>query len=145
MDYIREGYSQVYLLRESGKKIIIGFFAISCGYLDFRKSLRVKKIRFIPSVLIGKLAIDMNYQNQGYGSDIVKKAITICLRVGEKVGCRMVIVDARTDLRTLHFYRRLRFKYLIKNVGEKIERALLRKQEPSEPTIKMYFDLNLIR
>ncbi len=144
-DYIREGYSQVYFLREKGKNVIIGFFAISCGYLDFRRSLKVKRIKFIPSILLGQLAIDMNYQEKGYGSDIIKKVMTICLKVGEKVGCRMVIVDAITDLRTLRFYKRLRFKYLIKDAGEKIERALLRKHKPTKSTVKMYFDLNYIR
>jgi len=144
-DYIKEGYSQVYLLREKSKNIIIGFFALSCGYLAFRKSLKVKREKHIPSVLIGRLAIDQNYQNQGYGTDLVKKAINISLKVAQRVGCRMVIVDARTNLKILRFYKKLRFKYLIKNNGEKIERALLRSHAPSESTVTMYFDLNYIR
>ncbi|MHA2337683.1 MAG: GNAT family N-acetyltransferase [Candidatus Hodarchaeales archaeon] len=145
IDFIKEGYSQVYYLREKDKKIIIGFFAISCGNLEFRKSLRVKRIRFIPSILIGQLAISSNYRRRGFGGDLVKKAMKISLRVGERVGCRMVIVDARTNLEILKFYKDLKFKYLKKDQGQKIERALYSKHEPSVSTIKMYFDLKLIR
>lgn len=144
-DYLKEGYSQIYYLKEKDVDQVIGYFAVCCGYLEFRKSLRMRKIKFVPSILLGRLAIDENYLRKSFGSDLIKKAVLISLKVGKQVGCRMVIVDAKTEIRALNFYKNLDFKYLKKDKGNKVERALQRKQNPTEKTIKMYFDLNSIR
>ena len=146
LDFIKEGYSQIYLLKEKEGNNIIGYFAISCGLIEFRKEIGIeKKHNYIPSLLIGRLAVDKNHQRKGYGKDLLKKAINLSLSISSKVGCRLVIVDARSNLNVLNFYKNMKFRYLKKLSAEKIERALQKNLHPTESTVKMYFDLHQIK
>jgi len=146
LDFIKEGYSQIYLLKERESNNIIGYFAISCGLIEFRKEIGIeKKFDYIPCLLIGRLAVDKKCQGKGYGKDLLKKAIKLSLLISNKVGCRLVIVDARSDLYALNFYKKMKFKYLKKLAAEKIEGALQKNFKPSKSTVKMYFDLHQIK
>ena len=146
LDFIKEGYSQIYLLKEKEGNNLIGYFAISCGLIEFRKEIGIeKKHNYIPSLLIGRLAVDKNHRRKGYGKDLLKKAINLSLSISSKVGCRLVTIDAKSNLNVLNFYKNMKFRYLKNLSAEKIERALKKNLQPTESTVKMYFDLHQIK
>ncbi|TFF93022.1 MAG: N-acetyltransferase [Promethearchaeota archaeon] len=89
--YIKESLSQVYYLKEEDNNKVIGYFAISCGDIEFRRTLNIKKkISHIPCVLIGRLAIDKEYQRKGFGTELLKLALNISISLSNKIGCRLV-------------------------------------------------------
>ncbi|MHA1723295.1 MAG: GNAT family N-acetyltransferase [Promethearchaeota archaeon] len=94
---------------------------------------------------MGRLAIHKNYHRKGFGTDLLRKAIKLGLSISQRIGCRLVIVDAKTELSVLNFYKKMSFKYLKKKEASKIERALEKNMKPSSSTIKMYFDLHQIK
>lgn len=144
IDFIKGGYSQVYILKENTDKHIIGYFAISCCQIEFTKELLsfTKKVRYIPGLLIGQLAIDIDFQNRKFGTFLLTKAIKIGLNISKKVGCRIMVVDASTNLRVINFYKLVNFKFVKKSLGEKIEQELQKTSKSKYNTVKMYFDLN---
>ncbi|MBD3211310.1 MAG: GNAT family N-acetyltransferase [Candidatus Lokiarchaeota archaeon] len=147
IDFIEHGYSQLYYFKEEEGVQIIGYFAVCCSSIKFKKTIIDYniKISYIPCLLLGRLAIDEKFQRRNFGSKLLKKCISLASSISKRIGCRLVIVDALTKLRVLKFYKKLGFEYLDNRNGDKIEKALKRNQEPSRRTIKMIFDLNKIK
>ncbi len=121
-DFIKEEYTQVYVLKKVKENYIIGYFTLSCCQIEFNKDLYSieEKTRYIPGLLIGQLAIDKECQNKNFGTYLLTKAIEIGFKISNKVGCRLMIVDASTDLKIIGFYGKLNFKFVRKGLGEKV-------------------------
>jgi GNAT superfamily N-acetyltransferase len=62
-----------------------------------------------PVVIIGRLAIDKNYQGKGLGRALLKDALLRITKASELVGARAVIVHA-VDQGAIPFYARYGFK-----------------------------------
>ena len=77
LDFIKEGYSQIYILKDTLESKIIGFFTISCCQIEFNIELISveKKARYIPGLWVGQLAVNKMFQNKKFGMDLLKKAI----------------------------------------------------------------------
>lgn len=102
--------------------------------------LRDKAIKRFPAVLIGRLGTSSKFANHGYGSAVMD-FIKNLFRRSNKTGCRFIIVDALNNEKTLRYYERNGFKFLIdderleaKYVGIGVGRLPLH-------TRLMYFDL----
>ncbi len=53
LTFIKYGYTQMYILRESEQKIIIGYFTVSSSTIQWEESLNLEKItRYVPGILI---------------------------------------------------------------------------------------------
>jgi GNAT superfamily N-acetyltransferase len=144
--FIKEDYCQVYYTIEHERSDLISFVALAAGRIEFKNSLNLEvKIPFVPGVLVGRLATDKKYHRMGYGEDILKYSIKKSLDIAKKIGCRYLIVDAIADLNAINFYEKHEFKYLNGRDGIKFRRALEKGYEPKDRTIKMYFDLHLVK
>jgi GNAT superfamily N-acetyltransferase len=102
--------------------------------------LSEKNLRRYPSVLIGRLGTNREFEDQGYGSAVMD-FIKLWFRIGSKTECRFIIVDAYNNPRTLHYYQKNQFEFLIdeeqkeaKYMGVGVGRLPLN-------TRLMYFDL----
>jgi GNAT superfamily N-acetyltransferase len=141
--FIEQNFAQVYLLEEGTSSQIIGYYAITCCNIQYPQTkIPVEKIaRYIPGALIGMLAIDKKYQRKGYGSDLLRKIIEICLDISKKIGCRCLIADALTNLNSINFYLKYGFEFVVEHLGEKIVNDLKNNVGVQNPSVKMYFDL----
>ncbi len=90
----------------------IGYVALATGSLNKAQlPTQVKEqkpYRHIPCLLLGQMARDTNYRKCGIGKIMVDFAISTARQIGEKVGCRYVILDAELD--KVDLYRRYGFQ-----------------------------------
>lgn len=84
---------------------------------------RPKRYSTLPAVKIGRLATDSASQSLGIGSEILDY-IKFWFTDGNKTGCRFVIVDAYNNDRTINFYVKNGFSFLLSN-DEKQETRLM--------------------
>ncbi|GMR20205.1 MAG: GNAT family N-acetyltransferase [Gammaproteobacteria bacterium] len=128
--------SVTYIAEDDGK--VIAFFSVSNDSIkreDIPKSrlkrfLKVfpqkKRYKSMPAVKIGRLATCVDKQGQKVGTDILDY-VKVWFTIGNKTGCRFIIVDAYNNSRTISFYQDNEFEFLIDDENEK--------------TRLMYFDL----
>jgi GNAT superfamily N-acetyltransferase len=88
---------------------VIGYYAISTAMAQ-RSGLPSAKLRRgmpdeVPLLLIGRLAIDVNYQKRGLGTDLLIDALRRCLTAAATAGARAVITHAIDD-DAVAFYER---------------------------------------
>ena len=102
--------------------------------------LRDKTMKRFPSVLIGRFATDSNFEGKGYGSAVMDFIKTL-FRINNRTGCRFLIVDAYNNHRTLHFYEKNGFKYLIEDEESEATYVGVSKNKLPLNTRLMYFDL----
>lgn len=88
---------------------------------------REKRYKSMPAVKIGRFATKAGLQSNNIGSEVLD-FIKAWFTRGNKTGCRFIIVDAYNNPRTIHFYEKNRFKFLLVTDKE-------------EDTRLMYFDL----
>jgi GNAT superfamily N-acetyltransferase len=120
---------------------LVAFFCVSNDAIrskDTSKS-RFKKIRSgiphrkkypsMPAVKIGRLATNFRFQGKGVGTKILD-LIKMWFTVGNKTGCRFIIVDAINNFETLRFYQKNGFEFLDEHSESK-----------TDHTRMMFFDL----
>jgi GNAT superfamily N-acetyltransferase len=88
---------------------VIGYYAISTAMVH-RAALPTAKPRRgmpeeIPVLLLGRLAVDADYQGNGLGTDLLIDALRRCLIAAETAGARGVITHAIDDA-AMAFYVR---------------------------------------
>ena len=98
-----------------------------------RKIPNVKRIKTLPAVKIGRLAVHKNHTGQKIGSTILDRIKDWFTDGGNKTGCRFIVVDALNNPKTIHFYEQNKFKFLL---GD---------EDINEPTRLMFFDLITIK
>ena len=69
-----------------------------------------RHLKSLPSVKIGRLAIDKTFKGKGLGRIFINTIVSNCLRLNNEQACRLITVDAYRD--ALPFYERLNFEYL---------------------------------
>lgn len=88
---------------------VVGYFTISTA-LESRAALPAAKLRRgmpdgVPLLLIGRLAVDLEWQGRGVGSMLLRNAMERCLTVANIAGVRAIAVHAIDDAATA-FYER---------------------------------------
>jgi GNAT superfamily N-acetyltransferase len=96
----------------SAPQRVVGYFAISTA-MEQRISLPNAKLRRampdqVPLLLIGRLAVDRQYQGKGLGADLLSDGVRRCLEVSEIAGVRAIITHAIDD-DAVRFYQHLGF------------------------------------
>lgn len=99
---------------------VVGYYAIATAMVR-RQGLPSAKLRKgmpeeVPLLLIGRLALDAEYQGQGLGTDLLVDALRRCLAAAEIAGARGVIAHAIDD-EAKRFYERHGF--LESRIGER--------------------------
>jgi GNAT superfamily N-acetyltransferase len=107
----RSDSSQTYVVAEGG--VVIGYYSLSTCQVEYNDAPeRLKKglsRNPVPSILIGRWAVDKLHQGRGVGLALMKHAIYTALDVAEIVGSRALIVDAK-DEEALAGYLRMGFE-----------------------------------
>lgn len=98
---------------------VIGIFTLSSHYLQHRVIPQQTKDDTnlsgnIPCVLLGRLAVNKEYQGQSQGSLLVKEAIQKAREYSVNVGCRFLYTQALND-NLIDWYKKLGFISFPKN------------------------------
>lgn len=120
---------------------IIGFFSLLADSIEIKKVNETHNIEYetCPAVKIGRLAIDKNYSNIGFGTIILDNICGNIKSISEKLGIRFITVDAYCNVR--QFYYNNKFNHIkIKNL-KKLKRTAERNEKT---TIPLYKDIKRI-
>ncbi|BBU61478.1 N-acetyltransferase GCN5 [Methylosinus sp. C49] len=91
------GASKTYVLCAAGSQQVVGFYALSMGQILDREalgSMRRNMPRHIPSVILGRLAIDARCQGRGIGRALLHDAVSRSRRAAREVAARLLVVHA---------------------------------------------------
>jgi GNAT superfamily N-acetyltransferase len=95
----------------AGDRDVVAYFTLT-GHALHRDSLSKKQAHSlpaeVPAILLAKLALDVSLHGQGLGGELLFDALTRCVRAGEIVASRFVVVDA-IDEDAAQFYEKYGF------------------------------------
>lgn len=101
-----------YLLLDDGNgDRIVGYYCLSAGSVSMEAApaaIARRAPRPIPVVRMGRFAIDSDYQNRGWGAELLREALLSAVSGADVIGARALLVDAISD-RAASFYRRYGF------------------------------------
>ncbi|UVC07625.1 GNAT family N-acetyltransferase [Rhizobium sp. TH2] len=105
------GASRTFVTCHAGSNRVVGYYALSMGSLfaiDTPGSIRRNMPEIIPSVVLGRLAIDETAQGHGLGAALLHDAVNRSLVASQNVSARLVVVHAISQ-RAEQFYLRFGF------------------------------------
>lgn len=118
-DYIRfqakdqqlEGAASVYLAFFDTQ--IVGFLSLNMSSIEISNIGKGHHpshtpYRYYPSLMIGRLAVEVKFQGREIGRMLCLYAIATAVRLREEVGCQFVILNAKRP--SIAFYERCGFK-----------------------------------
>jgi GNAT superfamily N-acetyltransferase len=79
-----------------------------------------KSLQSYPAFLIGRLGVDVNFSNQGIGSQLLEYIKTHCVTKYPFFG-RFIVVDAYNDTPILNFYRKNDFSFVFSTESQEKE------------------------
>jgi GNAT superfamily N-acetyltransferase len=92
---------------------IVGYYtmvAASAEQAEAPERLRKGLARHpIPVLLLARLAVDLRFRGVGLGTQLVREAALLAVKLSKFTGIRALIVDAKND-RARRFYERLNFE-----------------------------------
>ena len=97
LDNMETGASRTYVICPSDSRKVIGYYAICMGQIfnqEVTGSMRRNMPRQIPSVILGRLAIDKKWQGKGLGKALLQDAVQRSARAAQEVSARLLIVHA---------------------------------------------------
>ena len=102
-----------YVLNDEATGRVAGYFTLCTGAIlpeDLPSSIadRLPDYGAFPAILLGRLAIDRDYQNQNLGRYLLVAAIRHAYRASRSIAAMAVTVDA-IDQGAAEFYRRFGF------------------------------------
>lgn len=111
---IKRKLSACFVLIDSSSNIIKGYYTLSNNSIPLAlipeniKKRLPKSYNSIPSTLLGRLAVDKNYQGQGIGKKLLIDALKRSNLISKSMGSFAVIVDP-LDNDAQHFYAKYGF------------------------------------
>ena len=105
------GASRTYVVGDADQRVA-AYYCLSTGAIETQEapgSIRRNMPNPIPVTLLGRLAIDGEYQGKGLGRALLKDAIGKTQKVAEIVGVRALLVNA-IDESAVQFYLHTGFK-----------------------------------
>ena len=97
-----------------------------------------KRMRRYPTVLIGRLGVDLQFSNKGIGTELMQILKFWFVEPDNKAAVRYLAVDALNNPKTLSYYEKNGFAYLFKDEEQE---AINSKMKQPLKTRYMYFDL----
>jgi GNAT superfamily N-acetyltransferase len=89
--------SKTYVVCPANSRRVIGFYALCMGQIlnqEAAGSMRRNMPRHIPAVILGRLAIDKDWQGQGLGRSLLEDAVLRAIRASGEVSARLLVVHA---------------------------------------------------
>ncbi|EJP7814070.1 GNAT family N-acetyltransferase [Escherichia coli] len=104
------------LVTREEKPRVMGYYTLSGSsfekkYLPSKTQQKRVPYQNVPSVTLGRLAIDKNLHRQGYGETLVTHAMKVVYQASQAVGIHGLFVEALND-NAKQFYLRLGFTQL---------------------------------
>ena len=83
-------------------KKVAGYYTLNTSIIDYNEfpASHQKKLPYgldIPSAKIGRLAVDLRYQGQGLGEELLIDAFYKIHRMSSEIGIHSIIVDSLTE------------------------------------------------
>ena len=91
------GATKTYVVCPTDSLAVAGYYALCMGQIlnrDVTGAMRRNMPTHIPSVILGRLAIDTKWQGHGLGQALLFDAVQRSLNVSQEVSARLVIVHA---------------------------------------------------
>lgn len=112
----RKGFGKTYIALAGKDNVIAGFVTVSIGQVATTElPPQLKLPRYPAPVLrIGRLAVDLHFQGQGVGQNLLSFSLRLALDFSSRVGIYAVVVDAK-DEKAAGFYMRLGFRPTLDN------------------------------
>jgi predicted GNAT family N-acyltransferase len=112
---VKRGMCAVHILADD--TTIIGFYTLSAFMLQLQSlpqeiAKKYPANMLLPCWLIGRLAVDLQFQKQNFGQFLLADALQNVLTLSEKAGGYCVIVDAKNE-GVKPFYEKYGFKPVI--------------------------------
>jgi predicted N-acetyltransferase YhbS len=107
----REKASVTYVVCERDTTKVIGYYALSNGSINRNEApSRIARNMppDIPIILLGRLAVDSNWQGSGMGKGLLKDALKRAISASDSIGARALVVHALTE-EAAKFYKKLGF------------------------------------
>lgn len=101
---------------------------------------RQKQFNSYPAVLIGRLGVNIKYEGQGIGRELMDFIKAWFINPNNKTGCRFIVVDSYNEPGPLQYYQRNDFKFIFSTEDQEKETINL----PEDANLKtrlMFFDL----
>lgn len=113
----KSGTSKTYVsIDDDG--IVNGFYCLSTSSMSYDSldpTLSKKLPRHpIPCIVVGRFAVDQNFQGHGIGKKLLAHALKQILKVSEIVGLNFVVIHAK-DTKAMEFYKYYGFISLSSN------------------------------
>ena len=92
------GASRTYVVAEGTR--VVGYYCLSSGGLDLANApgaIRRDMPDTIPMAILGRLAVDMNWQGKGLGAALLQDAVLRTGQAASILGIRGVLVHALSD------------------------------------------------
>lgn len=107
----KNGYGKTYLLCNSNN--VLGFFTLSAAQISFDEfPLNAKIPKYpLPAIRIARLGVNILFQHKGYGKMLLKEAFLKILEIKDRVGIKLIIVDAKDE--SISFYQKFGFDFLL--------------------------------
>lgn len=99
----------------------------------------IKEHKSYPAVLVGRLGVNMDYQSNHIGHELMNFIKSWFVDPLNKTGCRFIVVDAYNNEKTISYYRQNNFDLVF--TTEQQECMALGLLEEVLHTRFMYFDL----
>jgi GNAT superfamily N-acetyltransferase len=90
---------------------IAAFYCLAAGSIEHESAtgaVRRNMPNPIPTLVIGRLAVDVHFQGQGLGVALLQHAIETSLHIAKSAGVRALVVHAKNK-RAAEFYKRQQF------------------------------------
>ncbi len=107
LEHHKRDLAIVYLLKNKEGRIL-GYTSLSMSAIKLENPGIEYKYPRLPSLLIGRLGVNKEEQNNGYGSLLIDIVIHIALMLKKIVGCRFVTADSYPDM--VEYYKKQGFE-----------------------------------
>jgi GNAT superfamily N-acetyltransferase len=101
------------LVNDLERSRILGFYALSASHIARRDISQAEARKLprhpVPTITLGRLAVDRTAAGRGYGTLLLVDAIRRCALVGEQAGVYAIVVDAKNE-RAKAVYERFGFR-----------------------------------
>lgn len=116
--YDKRRLGKTYVAVRVGEKRVVGYYTLASGtvaFADVPKALAKKPPKHpLPTVLLGRLAVDQSVHGQGLGAFLLGDAAVRALDLSKKLGIHAVDVVA-IDAEAKAFYEKFAFMELLDN------------------------------
>jgi GNAT superfamily N-acetyltransferase len=79
---------------------VVGYYCLATGATkraDIPRKIRHGNPHLVPIIILGRLAVDRNFQGQGIALGLLRDALRRTLALSEIAGCRALLVHAIDD------------------------------------------------